>query len=91
MCASYCYQVHVCYSFHAVLDAFIETLYKRHETTRGTCWFEGKKLVLGSPSKRPPPEECLSKFVANVVEDPEEEESSISVEDFDPTNWNSSA
>ena len=50
---------------------------------------EGKKRVVGSPSKRPPPEECPSNFVTDVVEDPEEEEICISEEDFDPTNWNS--
>ncbi|KAL5494301.1 hypothetical protein EMCRGX_G015602 [Ephydatia muelleri] len=72
-----------------MLDAFMETLDKRHESTRGVCWVEGKKRVLGSPSKRPPPEECPSNFVTNVVEDREEEERCISEEDFDPTNWSS--
>ena len=74
------------YYSHAGLDAFMETIDKR---TRGECWVEGKKRVLGSPSKRPLPEEYPSNFVTNVVEDPEEEERCISEEDFDTTNWNS--
>ena len=50
---------------------------------------KGKKRVLGSPSKRPIPEEYPSNFFTNVVEDPEEEERCTSEEDVDPTNWNS--
>ena len=78
--------------FISVLDAFMETLDKRHESTRGSCWVEGKKRVLGSPSKRPPPqEECPSNFMRAlyVAGGPEDEETRGSDEDFDPTKWNS--
>ena len=76
----------------SALDAFMETLDKRQESTRGSCWVEGKKRVLGSPSKRPPPqEECPSNFMRAlyVAGGPEDEETRGGDEDFDLTKWNS--
>ena len=36
---------------------------ERHANSRGSCWVEGKKRVLGSPSKRTRPEGYPPSFV----------------------------
>ena len=50
-----------------VLDAFIETLDKRHDKSRGSCWVEGKRRVMGSPSRRLPPEGCPGHFIKSSI------------------------
>lgn len=49
--------------YFTVLNAFMVKLDERHTSSRGSCWVEGKKRVLGSPSKRTRPEGYPPSFV----------------------------